>query len=187
MLELNFQPFPELKTNRLVLRELIDSDTEAIMYMRQDEAVMRYLDRPYMKDMEQARAFVEVIKDLQGKNNAVQWIIAPRENPAEFMGFIGYWNITKEHYRAEIGYMLNKKYWQQGYMKEALSTAIDYAFDKTDIHSIEANINPANIASRVVLERAGFRLEAQFRENYYFKGKFIDSHIYCLLRSDVRK
>ena len=53
------------------------------------------------------------------------------------------------------------------------------------MHSIEANVNPGNISSVKLLERAGFKREAYFRENYLFDGKFYDSLIYSLLETDV--
>jgi ribosomal-protein-alanine N-acetyltransferase len=46
------------------------------------------------------------------------------------------------------------------------------------LHSIEATVNPGNLASIKLLERCGFVREAYYREKYYNKGKFIDSAIY---------
>ena len=66
-------------------------------------------------------------------------------------------------------------------MYEALCAIIEYGFNQMKLHSIEANINPDNIASQQLLEKAGFVREAYFRENYYFGGRFIDSAIYSLL------
>jgi ribosomal-protein-alanine N-acetyltransferase len=50
------------------------------------------------------------------------------------------------------------------------------------LHSIEANINPDNLASANLLEKNGFKKEAHFRENFYYNGKFLDSLIYSLVR-----
>jgi len=66
-------------------------------------------------------------------------------------------------------------------MNEAIDMAIDYGFKELKFHSIEANINPNNIASRNLLLKKGFVKEAYFKENYYFNGKFLDSEIYSLL------
>ncbi len=66
-------------------------------------------------------------------------------------------------------------------MSEALEAVINYAFNTLKLHSIEANINPENNASRQLLIKAGFNKEAYFKENYYFNGHFIDSEIYSLI------
>ena len=55
-----------------------------------------------------------------------------------------------------------------------------------NLHSVEANINPANEASTKTLEHFKFEREAYFKENYYFREKFLDSAIYSLLKKDFR-
>ncbi|MFM7401569.1 MAG: GNAT family N-acetyltransferase, partial [Bacteroidota bacterium] len=53
-------------------------------------------------------------------------------------------------------------------------------------HSVEANVNPGNKRSILLLERCGFVREAYFRENYYFEGKFLDTAVYSLLSADFK-
>ena len=67
-------------------------------------------------------------------------------------------------------------------MKEAVKISIDWAFTKTGLHSIEANINPGNHPSAALLKSVGFVQEAYFKENYYFNGAFKDSIIYSLVK-----
>ena len=89
--------------------------------------------------------------------------------------------LQKENFRAEIGYALLPDYYKKGIADEALKAVIDYGFNTMNLHSIEANLNPDNIASAELLEKNNFEKEAYFKENYYFEGKFIDSLIYSLL------
>ena len=111
----------------------------------------------------------------------IQWAIALKtEN--KIVGTIGYHRIEKEHYRAEVGYMLHPDYWNTGLMTEALKVIIDFGFDEMNLHSIEGNINPNNAVSRKILEKFGFVKEAYFKENYFFNGKFFDSEVYSLLK-----
>jgi ribosomal-protein-alanine N-acetyltransferase len=63
---------------------------------------------------------------------------------------------------------------------------LKFGFRGLNLHSIEANINPQNENSKGVLEKIGFQKEAYFRENYYYKEKFLDSEIYCLLENDLK-
>jgi len=51
-----------------------------------------------------------------------------------------------------------------------------------NIHSIEANIHPANKASEAVLLKAGFVQEGYFKENFFFNGSFLDSVIFSLVK-----
>ena len=43
-----------------------------------------------------------------------------KEAPGKLIGYIGYWRMKKEHYRAEIGYALHPAFWKKGIMKEAI-------------------------------------------------------------------
>ena len=66
-------------------------------------------------------------------------------------------------------------------MQEALTEVLNFGFNILKLHSIEANVNPDNIASIKLLERNKFIREAFFKENIYYEGKFSDSVIYSLL------
>lgn len=57
-----------------------------------------------------------------------------------------------------------------------------YGFEGIKLHSIEAHINHENVASGKVLEKAGFTREAYFKENYFFRDRFLDTAIYSLLK-----
>jgi ribosomal-protein-alanine N-acetyltransferase len=98
-------------------------------------------------------------------------------DPSIVIGTICLWNIQKEHYRAEIGYMLHPDHWRKGIMKEAINAVVDYGFAILGLHSIEALLNPENIGSSSVLESSGFVKEGHIKENFYFNGKFSDTAI----------
>lgn len=185
MLELNFNPFPVISTNRLVLRRIEKKDVNEIFFLRSDESVMKYIDRPRARSLDDAQLFINKIDDLIAGNDGIMWAVTMKNDP-KLIGNICYWNIEKEHYRAETGYVLHPDFHGKGLMGEALLAVIDYGFNIMKLHSISANVNPANTSSMTLLERNGFIREAYFRENYYYDGKFIDSAIYCLVNTDER-
>jgi ribosomal-protein-alanine N-acetyltransferase len=180
MLELKFDKFPVLETERLRLRELTMDDVPVLFEMRTNELTTRFTDRSKMKTMEEAVEKMKTILALVEKRDGIAWAIEMKESGKQ-IGDISFWRIDKEHYRAEIGYALLPDYWEKGYMTEAARCAIDYGFSMLNFHSIEANVNPNNIASIRLLEKMKFVREAYFRENFYFNGKFLDSAIYSLL------
>ena len=102
-------------------------------------------------------------------------------NLPKLIGTIGFWQIDKENYRAEIGYLLHPDQQGNGLMQEAIETVLQYGFQTMKLHSVEANVNPANIASIKLLEKKKFNKEAFFKENYYYNGKFLDTSVYSLL------
>lgn len=180
MMKLQFQPFPVITTQRLVLRDARLTDAAALYRLRSNPEVMKYLDRPLAKSVGEAEAFIQRIIDAAAKNEGITWAMTSTGTDG-LIGTIGFWKIDQEHYRGEIGYLMDPAFQGRGLMQEAMVEVISYGFDTMKLHSIEANVNPANVASIRLLERMRFDREAYFKENYYYDGKFIDSAIYSLL------
>ncbi|MGB4843363.1 MAG: GNAT family N-acetyltransferase [Ferruginibacter sp.] len=181
MLEVNFSPFPEIRTSRLLLRCIALTDASALFYLRSTDETMQYIDREKLLNVAEAEVLIQKILDSLNSNDGIMWCISLIDKPEILIGTIGHWRLMKQHYRAEVGYMLHPDHWNKGIMKEALLAVIDYGFNKMNLHSIEAHINPDNIASAMLLEKAGFKREAYFKEDFFFRGRFIDTAIYSLL------
>jgi len=183
MLDLSFSPFPTIITERLLLRAITQNDAAQVYRLRSDVTAMQFLDKASFQSMEEASLLIKKIEDDINNNDGITWAIALKENPEVLIGNIGLWRFMKEHYRAEIGYMLLPEYCRKGYMKEAITQVINFSFNRIKIHSIEANINPLNLASATLLQSVGFIKEAYFKENYYYNGRFLDSAIYSLINT----
>ncbi|MEO9099915.1 MAG: GNAT family N-acetyltransferase [Ginsengibacter sp.] len=181
MLEVNFSPFPKLSTTRLLLRRLEATDAEQLFTLRSDEKVMKYIGKKPMENIDEANAFINLINDNVNNNSGINWAITLKEAPGNLIGVIGLWRIIKEHYRAEIGYMLRPEFWRKGIINEAILGVTDYGFSEMKLHSIQGNINAINIASAKALESAGFVREAFFKEDFFFDGKFVNTEIYSIL------
>ena len=181
MLELNFTPFPVLETERLILRNIAMSYEEDIFLLRSNIDAMKYIHRPLAKTIEDARALIDKMAGMTTNNEGIQWGISLK-NDSRIIGTIGYHRTDKEHYRAEIGYMLDPAYWNKGISSEAASKVIDFGFNQMKVHSIEAKINPANIYSSRLLLKQNFVKEAYFKEDFFWNGEFLDTEVYSLLR-----
>ena len=186
MLTIQLTPFPELQTARFTLRELRDTDAPTLLAHRSDTQIMRYLDREPETTLEQIAKFLEQARQDLAANQGVLWGIA-QPGVAKLLGTVILWHINPTHHRAEIGYWLHSDYWRQGVMSEVLAAVLDFGFRKLRLHSLEANVNPDNTASRKLLEKHGFVQEAHFRQNYFFRGQFLDSIIYSLLTPGTAK
>jgi [ribosomal protein S5]-alanine N-acetyltransferase len=182
MLEPNFSPFPKITTQRLLLRRMTEKDTGEIFFLRSNEDVMQYIDRPRAASVQDAEAFLDIINNSLDINDGITWGITIKENAEKLIGTIGYWRMKKEHYRAEIGYMLHPVFWKKGIMKEAILAVLEFGFDTLHLHSVEANINAENAASAGILEATGFIKEAHFKEDFFFDATFRDTVIYSKLK-----
>lgn len=181
MLELNFTPFPEIDTERLLLRKLQLDDQEAVFEMRSNPEVMKYIPRPLAQTLTDALEHIVQNLKISDANEGANWGIEEKESK-KLIGSICVFHIQKENYRGEVGYILNPKWHNKGIMNEALQAIIKFAFEKMNLHSLEALIDPANIASAKLLEKNKFRKEAHFRENFFYQGKFQDTVIYSMVK-----
>ncbi|HEX6334329.1 MAG TPA: GNAT family N-acetyltransferase, partial [Flavisolibacter sp.] len=160
--------------------EIVDADAPDLLTMRSDESVMRFLDRPRATGIEDAATLIKRMRDDLALRSGITWGVSLKDQGL-LIGTIGFWRIMPEHFRAEIGYLLHADYHAKGLMHEAMKPVLDYGFATMGLHSVEANVNPSNVASIRLLEKNGFTREAYFRENYFYNGRFIDSAIYSLL------
>ena len=179
-----FEKFPILESERLIYREFKKNDKHALFSIRSDFRVMNYMDSPKHVSLQDSINMIENILVSFKEKTGINWAIINKSTD-EFIGYLGFWRLIKQHCRAEIGYALKPEFWGKGLMKESFDMLIDFGFNNLQIHSIEADVNPKNIKSIHLLEKKGFRKEAHFRENYLFEGNFLDSLIYSLLEEEV--
>jgi ribosomal-protein-alanine N-acetyltransferase len=180
MIQPVFTPFPLLETTRLLLREIVPEDVHDLFRYRSDSEVMKYIGRPLAKELADATKLIDVLRTNAAENNGITWAITLKgENILR--GTIGFWRIVKEHHRAEIGYLLDPALQGKGLMQEAVEEVLRYGFEEMGLHSVEAVVNPDNLASIRLLERNAFVKEAYFREDFCFDGKFQDTCVYSLL------
>lgn len=182
MLEFNFNPFPVIETERLLLRRITNDDVNEVFELRSNPETMKFIPRPLVKDNEDALLHIAMIEEKIETNIGINWAITLKDNP-KLLGIIGYYRMQPENYRAEIGYMLSPDFHGKGIIPEAVNALLKYGFENLKLHSIEAVIDPENYASEKVLQKCGFVKEAHLREAEFWEGKFLDKVIYSLLNN----
>lgn len=186
MLDLSsvFATFPVLETERFVLRAIRPDDVDDIFTLLSDDRVARYLPDPPYTTVEQAQQRMRRFKNQFEDQIAIPWIISPRET-GRLIGTCTLFSILTAHYRAEIGYMILPSWWRKGAVTEVASAVLDYAFDAMNLHSVEARIDPENIASKSLLAKLSFVQEGYFREDFYdiAQEKFADTAVFSLLKA----
>ena len=180
MLKINFDPFPVLESERLILRRIVPADVNEVFAIRSDEEIMKYISSPRAKSKEDALDYIKVVGKGIEENNFINWGISFKDNP-KLLGMICLIRMQPENYRSETGYILHPNFQGKGIINEALGTVIDYAFNVLKFHSLEAVINSENYASEKVLIKHDFVKEAHFKENRFFEGRFLDAVIYSLI------
>ena len=176
MLNINFNPFPGLTTERLILRQLSIEDEHEIFFLRTDESVNKFLDRDKANTIEDAREFINKINDGVTKNESILWAITFKNNN-KLIGTICFWKISKQLDKAEIGYELLPDFQGKGIMQEAMAVVIKYGLEQLKLHTIEAELSNKNLQSVKLLERNGFTV----KENVFHEGSHLETVVYTLI------
>ena len=179
-----FNTFPELESERLYFSQYKLHHAERLLSIRSHKAVSKYMDTQIPKTIEDTQKRIKGYHTAFNDAQGITWAIIDKKSQ-QLIGDFGIWKIDKHNSRGEIGYILHPDFWGKGYMKETFDSLIRFGFNNLNLHSFEANVNVENNNSKALLLKFGFKLEAHFRENFYFDGRFLDSEIYCLLASDI--
>ena len=71
MLDINFNPFPILTTERLVLRQMSNEDANEVFFLRSDDEMLKYVGRPKAQSIEEILKWIEMVNDGLVKNEAI--------------------------------------------------------------------------------------------------------------------
>ena len=172
-----------IETERLILRKPHPDDAPALFAIHADPEVMRYFSEPPWHD--DSRAAGKIADDIAAFENEdyLRFAIELKAG-GQYLGSCTLFAEHRQNRRAEIGYVLGRQYWGKGYMQEALSALLEFAFVERNLNRLEADIDPLNTASASALERQGFRQEGFLPERWIVDGHVSDTALYGLLRRE---
>lgn len=174
-----------LRTARLLLRPLVETDAEPLLAMFSDPRVMRYWSTPPWAGIAQAQDFVARSHSALLSGQALR-LGLERLDDARLIGQCTLFDFVQPSRRAEMGYSMAAAAWGQGYMHEALGALLEHGFGALHLRRVEADIDPRNAASARSLVRLGFRREGLLRERWLVDGDVSDTALYGLLASEWR-
>ena len=109
------------------------------------------------------------------------------KNSCKMIGTCGFTRFNFSSYSAEIGFVLNPKYWGYSIAPEASRRVIRFGFDTLELHRIEARYMENNIQSRRVMEKSGMTFEGIYRDMMLVRGQFVSVEVCSILRSEFNR
>jgi len=181
-----FTEFKVIRTDNLLLRKIIIDDAKDMFEIFSDNEVLKHYDLLPHKTVSETVEFIKFQEEWYENRKGIRWgIIKKDEN--KLIGTCGFHHFDEEFKRAEIGYELNKNYWNKGFMKEALKEILKVGFSFMNLNRIEGIVDNENEVSKIILIKLGFKFEGCLRERFYFNGEFRDENHYGLLKSEWTK
>jgi ribosomal-protein-alanine N-acetyltransferase len=175
-----FEVHPTLETERLILRPITIADAEDVYEYGSDPEVTKYMIFPTHTSLADSIKWLESVPWEFAHRRRFTFAITLKSD-GKFIGSSGFHDILKEHHRLLMGYVLNRKYWGNGYMTEAVREMIRFAFEEMSMHRVAATCDFDNIRSARVMERCGMSLEGTFRDYELRHGKFVSTKSYAIV------
>ncbi len=172
------------ETTRLRVRRFVPADVHAFVAYRTDPNVARYQSwSDYTLGL--GVAFIEGLQTAQpGVPGAWYQFALEDASSGSLVGDLAMQVDEDEPRVAEVGFTLSPEHQGKGYGTEALSGFLEFAFEEFRLHRIIAVTDALNAPAAAMLERVGFRREAHFHENIFFKGAWGSEFLFAILERE---
>ena len=161
------ETFPEINTERLILRKIEESDSDVILFLRSDKTITKFIHRPENRKTKNISDAIKYIKKLNietENNKSFSWGITLKSDP-KIIGTICLWNFSDNYKIAEVGYDLNPNFQRKGIMSEALNKVVNFGFNELNLDKIEAFTHIQNENSKKLLEKNRFNFVKDRKDN----------------------
>ena len=167
-----------LETDRLILREYVTEDFDALFEIVSDIETMQHYPEPF--DEDKTRSWIQWNLDNYKKYGFGLWAVVLKET-GEFIGDCG---ITIQDIDGEmlpeIGYHIHKKYWRKGFAKEAARAVRDWVFLNTQYDKIYSYMKYTNIGSYSTAIAIGMKKVKEYPD-----PKNTISYAYAITREEM--
>jgi len=173
-----------METKRLILRELKRSDAPHIFAYAQDPRVGPMAGWEPHKTIDDTYRFIDYAIKKRDFGQPGIFVIESKQHHK----VIGTIEIhSYQEYKAEIGFVLNPEYWNQGYITEAAKAVIIYGMDLLKLKRLVYCHFPHNHASKRVCEKLGFTFEGVLRHKFLlYDGTLYDDVTYSIISDDYK-
>lgn len=165
-----------IRTDRLLLRKFNIRDKEAVLAYGSDEQTLRYLVWPGITDLDAAERVILAYYSKPGV------YALELKATGQCIGCLDI-RIEPRHEKASFGYILNRNFWNQGFMTEALTAILEFCFTRLELNRVEASYYAGNEGSGRVMEKSGMRYEGMAFQEVKIKGVFQDVVHYGVTKS----
>jgi ribosomal-protein-alanine N-acetyltransferase len=171
--------FPTIKTERLLLRQFVESDLENVFKGLSHPDIIKYYGVSF-NTLEATKEQMTFFKNLENDGTGIWWAIVSADQEI-FYGAGGLCDLSRVHQKAEIGFWLFPEFWGKGIMSEAMPLICNYGFEKLGLHRIEGFVDPENVNCKKAMAKLDFQHEGTMEDCEIKNGKFISIDIYAKL------
>lgn len=174
-----------LYSERLLIRDYIESDFEAFYSLITDSEVMKWMPDSYSDNRDEAKRmlFDSIIESKLDVRRKFYFAITDQFK-GDYIGEVGFSILhnVEEGAVVNLGYFIRQAYWGQGVATEAVGRVIEYIFKELKVVKIEASCSSLNIGSISVLEKNNMLRESYRVKSMALKGELHDRIDFRILK-----
>ena len=144
-----------LKSQRLILKQILDTELKTLHRIFTDSYVSRYLCDGEIWSLQQVEEMLAENQKLFLEKKFCLWFMETNTEQ-EVIGFVGLWYFFEEE-QPQLVYALLPTATKKGYATEAATKIIEYGFDELGFEYVFASCDRPNIESQKVAARLGMR------------------------------
>ncbi|WP_226669628.1 GNAT family N-acetyltransferase [Metabacillus litoralis] len=167
------------------MRPYEKQDAESVFkVVRLKEIAETTISIPHPYPRETADWWINFVRENMKKCSAYEFGLFSKNSPNEYVGNCGFVSISSQHNNGELGYFINPYYWNQGYSTEACSKLVEFGFSTLGLERIYGRCMEKNIASKLVMEKCGLKVEGIAKHEVLKWDKYEDVIHLGLVRSE---
>lgn len=179
-----------LYSERLLIRDYIESDFDAFYALITDKDVMKWMPDHYSDDKDETKRmlFDSIVESKLVIRKKFYFAITDQYK-GDYVGEVGFSVLhnSDEGAVVNLGYFIRREYWGQGVATEAVGRVIDYIFNELKVVKIEASCSSLNLGSIFVLEKNKLIKESYRIKSMLLEGELHDQIDYRMLYSEWLK
>ncbi len=171
----------KLETDRLILREMKETDAQAIFDSFVNNEGFLYYANKEPRTLEQEKASLKGIDRKYENKEYYNWLITLKDGTV-----IGSIHLNVENYNEslEFNYAIDDRHRNQGYMTEALNAVKEFAVNELKVNRFFGGCEINNLASGKVMEKCGLEFEGILRSCLRLKDGYHDMRLYSYIRKE---
>ena len=147
---------PILTGKRIELRTMGVDDAPVLLEIYGDPSVMRYTDERPFENVETVFVMLRSVQTLLGQGESLEWAVVPLGSETA-IGTCGLHTFDRALRSAEVGCLLRRSAWGNGYMSEAITLMTKYAKDHLGVCRLVADVHSDNTRAQQLFSKLGFR------------------------------
>lgn len=179
-----------IETDRLMIRDHVAEDQAPLQRLLMDEHAMRYLPDTRCRTVDDVRKnLATAVQEARHPHRTKYFFAIEKKEDCQYIGEIGFTILRAETTGgiANLGYFILPEHWGYGYVTEAASAVLNFAFQRLNLHKITTGCLAENVASERVMIKCGMVKEAEYKAHVFHENTWKDRVEYRLLRSEWEK